>query len=1025
MVHSVRSIPVALVETRAMPDTANLDARLDLLLRLVDSITASPDLDEVLDRVVRSVTTLVADSMATLWATEGARLVARTRAGARRRPDTARRSEFRFGEGLVGHAAQERRTLLVPDVGADPRTIDVAYFAAEGVVACVAIPLVSHGRLMGVLTVVARRAGDLGPTEVQMLAAFAGHAAIAVESARLYADAEEHRREAETLADVARELAECRDLDTVLASIVRGASALCAADITALALRDPDGVFSARHVIGARTDRYRGFRVAPGLGLGGRTVVSRRPGRVGERAAWPPMPADYVATLDAEGIHSALVVPIVIGHEVEGLLYVCSRAPRFFGADDETALVRLADHAAAAIHTSHLFAAEQEARQAAQASAQSFQDLVDTLDAIVVEGDAETFQVAFVNRRAEAILGYPRQAWYADPAFWANHVHPDDRGWVIGLCQAAAAEGRDHVMQYRMVAADGRVVWLHDMVRVLPGGADGRRQVRSVTVDITERKRAESLLAGEREILELIAAGAPLAQVLEGICRLIESLGDGALASVLLVEGGRLRHGAAPSLPASYVRAIEGLPIGPGGGSCGAAAARREAVVVADIAGDERWAAYRDLALGHGLRACWSSPVLDAGGVVLATFAIYHRVPCEPCPGEVELVARATQLVRIVLERDRTTQALQQSEERYRTLITHIPAVTWLADACGRTVFVSPNTAQITGVPAEEQTAVGEEGWFARIHPDDVASVRAQYTALVHDGAPFDVEYRMQHRDGRWIWVHDRAVSTYEQAGVVYAAGVCADVTQRKQAELEVQQQRQLLTHLTRVATLGELSGALAHELNQPLTAILSNAQAAQRLLAREPVQLDEVREILDDIAAEDRRAGEVIRRLRALLRRGETPRQPLDVNEVTGDVLRLARSELVAHGVSVTTQLAPGLPPVQGDRVGLQQVLLNLIINACDAMRLDAPARRQLTVVTEPEGQVAVRIAIADRGPGLPLDTAERVFEPFFTTKEHGLGLGLVICRSIVATHGGRLVASNNAEGGATFSFVLPRAEP
>jgi C4-dicarboxylate-specific signal transduction histidine kinase len=227
------------------------------------------------------------------------------------------------------------------------------------------------------------------------------------------------------------------------------------------------------------------------------------------------------------------------------------------------------------------------------------------------------------------------------------------------------------------------------------------------------------------------------------------------------------------------------------------------------------------------------------------------------------------------------------------------------------------------------------------------------------------------------------------------------------------------VTHLTRVAILGELSGALAHELNQPLTAILSNAQAGQRLLLREPIDLAEVREILEDIITDDMRAGEVIARLRALLKRGEAEFQLLDLNEVTTEVLELAHSELIERNVAVRTRLTPRLPGARGDRVQLQQVLLNLLLNACEAMSASKPSERTLTVSTAPDGNGLLLVSIADRGNGIPSDAADLLFEPFFTTKPHGLGLS--ICRSIIAAHGGRLWAENNVDRGATFTLALP----
>jgi C4-dicarboxylate-specific signal transduction histidine kinase len=251
--------------------------------------------------------------------------------------------------------------------------------------------------------------------------------------------------------------------------------------------------------------------------------------------------------------------------------------------------------------------------------------------------------------------------------------------------------------------------------------------------------------------------------------------------------------------------------------------------------------------------------------------------------------------------------------------------------------------------------------------------------------------------------------------------GSCLDITDRKEADLELQEQRRELAHLSRVAILGELSGALAHELNQPLTAILSNAQAAQRFLAQDPVNLSEVAEILVDIVDEDKRAGEVIRRLRALLKKGETQFQPLDLNEITGEVIDLTHSDVVSRSILVQTELFPDLPAVRGDRIQLQQVLMNLILNACDAMEVGTSQTHRLSIATKSDGNGMLHVLIPDSGKGIPPVILERLFEPFFTTKSHGLGLGLTICRSIVAAHGGQLSAVNNPDRGATFCLALP----
>jgi C4-dicarboxylate-specific signal transduction histidine kinase len=285
-------------------------------------------------------------------------------------------------------------------------------------------------------------------------------------------------------------------------------------------------------------------------------------------------------------------------------------------------------------------------------------------------------------------------------------------------------------------------------------------------------------------------------------------------------------------------------------------------------------------------------------------------------------------------------------------------------------------------------------------------------------------EHQVTGKGGHRAWQQWTDHVICDSAGrVVELQGIGRDITELKKAKREIRERRKEVTHLTRIASLGELSGALAHELNQPLTAILSNAQAAQRLLARKVVDLPEVREILQDIVVDDNRASEVIRRLRVLFKKGDVQLQAIDVNEVTSEVLDLARSELLTHQVTGNFQLAPALPAVRADRIQLQQVMLNLVVNACEAMSATDPDKRELNVATACGDDGYVRVEIADRGPGVSPDAINRLFDPFFTTKVNGMGLGLSISRSIVAAHGGRLAVRNNPDCGATFVVELPTA--
>ncbi|MDN0082622.1 ATP-binding protein [Crenobacter sp. SG2305] len=249
-------------------------------------------------------------------------------------------------------------------------------------------------------------------------------------------------------------------------------------------------------------------------------------------------------------------------------------------------------------------------------------------------------------------------------------------------------------------------------------------------------------------------------------------------------------------------------------------------------------------------------------------------------------------------------------------------------------------------------------------------------------------------------------------------------VTDRSE-RYEMHRNRQELAHLTRISALGELAGSLAHELNQPLTAILSNAQAAQRFLESDPINLSEIRETLKDIVTDNCRASEIIRKIRALVRKGVVELQPVDVGSVVYDVALLVHSDAIVRGIRVMLDIADNLPMVRGDKVQLQQVVLNLLLNAFEAMH-DCPADdRIVKVQVSSEANGTVQIVVRDRGHGLTVDKLDKIFKPFFTSKPHGLGLGLSISRTILTAHGGRIWAENNTDQGASFYITLPWEHP
>jgi PAS domain S-box-containing protein len=733
-----------------------------------------------------------------------------------------------------------------------------------------------------------------------------------------------------------------------------------------------------------------------------------------------------------EGIRSFAGYPLVFRDHLLGVIAVFSRRP--LGDQEFTWLGLFANYAAVAIANTRAFEELKGVEEALRSSERNLILTINTIPIFISVSRADG-TVLSVNQAALDYHGVTLQDVQRGD-HRTRFFHPDDVERVRKVREEALKHPRPFQYELRAMGKDGRYRWfsvshnplLDDQGRIDRWYAtafdieDRKRAEAEVEQALDQQKRAEVLLAEEKRLLEMVASGGSLLNVLDALCRSVESMAGRCYCSVYLIDprGTKFHNGAAPSLPSSFNDPIEGAPVDPETGPCGMAASLKRQVIAEDVASDPRWPAsmFSSLALAHGLRSCWSTPILSLAGDVLGTFAIYQDEPASPTPLQQDLIARFNHIASIAIERAHGEAALKRSE----ALLTEAQHLSLTGSFTWRVatdeITWSEQLYRIYEIGIGERVTL--ELIRTRVHPEDVSLLERMRMVHQTEGgaANFEWRYRLLMPNGSIKYLQAVAHATRDQDGHLEYIAAVQDVTESKVAEEALTRARSELAHMARVTTLSTLTASIAHDVNQPIAAIITSADAGSRWLTRDQPNVQRACEAISRIQEDGARAARIISHLKAFYRNDVSPEwAPVSANDVVREMLALLRHEADRHSVVMRTQLPADLPLVPADRVQLQQVLMNLMLNGMEAM---AERGGELTIRTQAE-EGEVLVSVSDVGVGVPSDMTEHIFNAFYTTKAEGTGMGLAISRTIIESHGGRLWATVNPERGTTFHFTLP----